>query len=99
MEEGPLSLRFPRKEKKNPRKRSEIGGGVGREDITLSLLGKQSTGVSRMRDPLIPVRTQTGPQGRDAKLIMEILAPLGLMQGPVDAMEVYEGIGSRMARV
>lgn len=30
---------------------------------------------------------------------MEILDPLGFMQGPAAAVEVYEGVGSRMARV
>lgn len=39
------------------------------------------------------------PKGTDAKLIMEILGPLGFMRGPAAAVEVSVGVGSRMARV
>lgn len=54
VEEGSLSFRAPGRGGKIPGKAPSLGGGVGRRTLSLSLLGKLSSGVERMRGPWIP---------------------------------------------
>lgn len=96
VEEGRLSLRAPGRGKKNLRKSEglatpgkdlSLGGGVVREDTIPESAGKtEQWGRENERTPGTQYRPKQAPKGRDAKLIVKLLGPLGFMRGPAAAV-------------